>query len=250
MHTTIAFAESYTADGAFQKLSEVPDQHIKTTTEKIYIGDNDHIIGAFVAGGTDALEARLVSPSLRRINPFYVTPIETAIVPTEPISHVFHPESPIKLTPNEALECELKNSGVAAVQVSGVVFLAPGAIPPVHGEIFTVNCAFSGDSALNVWTFSEITFPDSLPVANYRVVGARVVAATGVAFRFVVIGQAHRPGGLVAQAPEDNDPHYQRFGGLGNWFTFSTIQPPGLEMLWSAANGVVDFELYLDVIQV
>lgn len=249
MHTTIAFAEANTPDGAFQKVSAVSDQHIKVYGEKIYIADYNHVIGGIALPGALALEARLVSPSLRRVNPFYLAPLEAAIIPTQPIAAIYHPESPVRLETNEAMEAEIKATAGAAREASVAVFLAPGSVPPVKGEIFTVDCSVNVALVLHSWEYSEITFPDSLPVGIYRVVGARAIVASGVVFRFVPVGEAYRPGGICAQAVDDNDPDLQRFGGLGNWFSFNSIQPPGIEVLGSAAVGAADYEIYIDLIK-
>ena len=79
--------------------------------------------------------------------------------------------------------------------------------------------------------------------------GARAVSPTGVVFRFVPVGESHRPGGICAQAPDENDPDLQRFGGLGNWATFSTIQPPGMEVLSSTVISGVTCQVYIDAIK-
>ncbi len=249
MHTTIAWGEAHTPDGTFLKLDAIPDQHIKVYGEKIYIGPYNNIVGGICLPGALALEGRMVSPSLRRVNPFYFSPLEAALVPTEPIAAIYHPQSPVKLDINEALEIEIKATAGAARESTAAVFLAPGGIPPVNGEIFCINCGVNVALVLHAWQYSEITFPDSLPVGNYRVVGARFICASGVVFRLVPIGEAYRPGGICAQAVDDVDPDLQRFGGLGNWFTFNTVQPPGVEVLGSAAVGATDYELYLDVIK-
>ncbi len=249
MHTTIAWAEAHTPDGTLLKLDAVSDQHVKVSGEKFYLFDYNHLIGAMAYPGALALESRLVSPSLRRVNPFYITPVEIAIVPTQPLAAIYHPMSPIRLEVNEALELEIRATAGAAREATACAFLSPGALPPVNGEIFTINCEVTLALVLHVWQYSEITFPDSLPVGNYRIVGARAVIATGVVFRFVPVGEAHRPGGICAQDVDENDPDLQRFGGLGNWATFSTIQPPGIEVLCSTAAGSATYQVYIDAIK-
>ena len=250
MHTTVAFSMSHTHTVAFQKVDAAKDQHIRVYGEKIYIGDYNMIIGQFACVGVNGLEARVISPTLRRVNPLYITPIDIALVPTEPIAAIFHPESPVRLETNEAMEVEVAGAVVATEQITVAVFLAPGAVPPVKGEIFTLNCAANVTAVLDEWSYSQITFPDSLPVGNYRVVGARVVRANATVFRFVPVGEAWRPGGIAVQAVDDLDPDLQRFGGLGNWFTFNSIQPPGIEIVTSVVAGAGAFEVYIDVIKV
>lgn len=250
MHTTIAFSANHVQTAAFKKVAAVKDQHIKVYGEKIYIGDYNMVIGQFACVGTAGLEARLVSPTLRRVNPLYIVPVDIQIVPTEPIAAIFHPQSPVRLETNEALELEIAGTATTTEQVACGVHLAPGGVPPVTGEIFTINCTADITAVLDEWVYSEITFPDSLPVGNYRVVGARVVRSHACFFRFVPVGEAWRPGGVCVQALEVLDPDLQRFGGLGNWFTFNSIQPPGIEILASTAAEAGVFEVYIDAIKV
>lgn len=250
MHTTVAWSESLDEAGAMAKLAAVPDQHVKVSGDKIYVSSFNHLIGGYAACGSTGDEARLVSPSLRRVNPFYITPVELAIAPVEPAAMRFHPQSAIPLDVNEALEAENDANPAAAEQHAIIAFLAPGAVQPVTGPIWTVNCGITLAQVVNSWEYSEITFPDSLPVANYSIVGARVIASGGIAFRIVPIGESYRPGGIVAQATDDVDPFLQRFGGLGNWVKFSSLQPPGIELLGSAAAASATYEVYLDLVKV
>jgi len=250
MHTTIAFSEAKNiATGVFSRLTGVPDQHIKVFGNMIYIASFNHLVGVYCLGGTVPEEARLVSPSLRRVNPFYITPIEIGLAPVEPIAMRYFPDSPVKLETNEALEAEISGVDAAASVKTVICFLAPGAITPISGEIWTINTHITLALVASVWTYSEITFPDSLPVASYTVVGARLVAAAAGAFRFVPVGEAFRPGGIVVQDVDENDPDRQRFGAMGRWFDFPSVQPPGIEVIASAAAGSATYELYIDVIK-
>lgn len=249
MHTTVAWSKALTMATAFAKLDAVIDRHIKTYTTMIYISDYNNLVGSICCGGADLLEARFVSPSLRRVNPFYIAPAEIEAFPVEPIAHLMHPESPVKLDTDEALEAEVRGTAVGDKQATTVAFLAPGAVIPMKGEIFTINCVFNAALVLNTWEYSEITFPDALPVGSYKVVGARVIKASAVAFRLVPIGEPYRPGGICVQAVDDLDPDFQRFGRFGHWCSFTTVQPPGIEILGGAAVAAADIELYLDVIK-
>ena len=66
----------------------------------------------------------------------------------------------------------------------------------------------------------------------------------------LTLGEAYRPGGVVVQTVAELDPDFQRYGGLGNWFTFNSIQPPGMELLASDAAGPATHEVFIDVIKV
>ncbi len=248
-HTTIAYAEANTPDGTFQKIDAVSDQHIRIEGTKVFVSDMNNIIGAMGCMGALSSELRLVAPSLRRINPFYVTPLEVAIVPDNPILHPFRPANPVPLEVTEALEIEYNGVAGAARQATAAIFLAGGALPTVSGMMWTINCTITLAQVVSSWEYSEVTFPDALAVGNYKVVGARVNCAGGVAFRFVPVGAAHRPGGVCSQGVNEEDPAFQRYGGLGEWFTFNTIQPPGIEIIGSAAAGSATYEVYIDVIK-
>lgn len=79
--TVVAFSESVDEAGALTKLAAVPDQSIRTEGDKIIVPELTNLVGEYVCGGTTLTEARLVSPSLRRLNPLYITPAEKALVP-------------------------------------------------------------------------------------------------------------------------------------------------------------------------
>lgn len=249
MFTLIAFSESQDPGGVFAKVAAVSDQHVRTSGDKITVPQLNNIIASYGINGTGLGEARLVSPTLRRVNPYYITPTEITIAPASDPRIMYHGDNPIPLETNEDLEVENSaNPAGAEVQTYGV-WLADGPQLPVTGEIVTVNCEITLALVASSWEFSEITFPDSLPVADYDIVGARLVAAAGTLFRFVPVGASNRPGGVCAVATDSLDPFMQRYGRLGAWLTFNTVQPPGVEVLASAAAGSATYQLYLDLIK-
>lgn len=248
MHTTIAYSKAQNCDGAFLNIPAVPDPHIKTSGNYVYIGSYNHIIGGIACLGTVALEARLKSPSLYRVNPYYIAPVQIAIVPTDPVAMRFHPQNPVPLDMNEGLEAEGKQTDITPLQITMGVFLAPGALSPVSGPIYTLNFEAKVDTVVDNWAFAEITWPDALPVGQYNIVGARLIAAGSVLFRFVLVGEAHRPGGICVQDADDPDPRFQRFGGLGVWGSFHSVQPPGIELVSSADGAEATYQGYVDVV--
>ena len=250
MFTTIAYSKGKDCDGVFTSIDAVPDQHVKTATIYITVPALNNIVGSYGLIGAAGSEARLVSPSLRRLNPLYINPAEIVSIPTADPLMMYHPQNPIPLDVNEQLEGQVNATALDVVQKMIAVWLADGMISPVTGEIFTVNAHVNVALVLDTWEFSEITFPDSLPVADYQVVGARLVAANLNIFRFVPVGEAHRPGGVGASAINAKDPWSQRFGRMGVWFSFNTVQPPGIECLGGAAVAADDYELYMDLIKI
>jgi len=247
MFQLVAFSESQDEAGAYTRMAAVPDQSIRAVGDTITIGELDRIIASAAFLGALGDEARLISPSLRRINPLSITPVELALFPGARPAMMYHGDSPIPLKTNEALEAENNSNPAAAEQHAVLVWLSDGEQLPVKGEIHTVNCTVTMAQVIDSWEFSEITFPDSLPVGDYDVVGARLEAAAAIAFRFVPVGKAYRPGGICAQLASSYDPFMQRFGRLGRWFDFNTVQPPGVELLGSAAAGSATYDLFLDL---
>ena len=248
--TIVGFSESQDAAGAFVKLKAIEDNHIQTAGDKITISELNNIVGTYCLGGTTGLQARLLSPSLRRTNPLYITPLEKTLVPTDDPAMIFNPESPIMLDTNEDLEVELKSDPAAAEQNTVGVVLSDGVIQPVTGKIFIVNCTITLALVAGEWAFSRIVFPDSLPVGNYSVVGARVEAAAGTLFRFVPVGGKWRPGGICCPDVDSNAPLHQRYGRMGTWFDFDTVQPPGVEVAASAAAASGAYQIYMDIIKI
>lgn len=249
MFSVVAYSESQDPGGVYEKMAAVADQHVKTSGDGITVPQMNQLIGAFFAGGTVPDKCRVISPSLRRINPLYIVPSEIALVPGADPAMLYRGENPVPLDVNETLEVENNANPAGAEQQTALVFLADGPIVPVTGEVWTLNCQITAAQVLDSWEFSEITFPDALPVGDYDIIGARCEAAGGVGFRFVPVGAFHRPGGVCAQAVNSKDPWAQRNGRLGAWASFNTITPPGVELLGSAAVGSATYDLFIDVIK-
>jgi len=248
MHTVIAYSESQDLAGARGNVAGVPDQHMKVQGDGIYIGEYNKLLGAYACIGSLGEDARLVSPSLRRINPYYIRPLELAIDPAGDPIHAVSRNILLDLDVNEALECQIIADPAAAEQETVLVFLASGAIQPIDGKIHTVAFTITLALVAGAWAFSEIDFVDELPVGNYKVVGAVLEADGTVGFRFVPVGASHRPGAPTVPACNYEADKTFRFGNFGTWFTMSTLQPPGVEVIASADAVSATYYGYMDII--
>ncbi len=248
MHTTIAFGElGNVAAAAWENNAAIPDAHMKTEGDYIYISEMNKIIGFFALPGTTATMIRLSAPSIRRVNPYYIPFFETAILHAGVFeTPVFYPNIGLTLTPGEGLECE---QYISLAEVHTILVFLASVIPtPVQGNIHTVRVSCEPVLTAGLWGYSEITLLDPLPVGSYDVVGARFEIAAATGFRLVPLGGSHRPGGVPVKDTEDNDPPLQRYGGLGVWCNFIHGQTPGIEVVTSVDAVKATYYGFLDLI--
>jgi hypothetical protein len=246
--TTVAFSEENEPDGTFQEIDAVPDPHINTEDQFVYVPPWNRIIGANALLGAAPIQCRLQSPSIRRINPYYINVLEAAITHIGNVEKTFHPNKFVSLTPNEQLECEVAAGAGDPRQVTIVVFLADSDITEVNGEINQIYFTCEPTLAAGVWAFSPIDLPDGLPVGHYQIVGARLESATSIAFRFIGHLANNRPGGMCVPDNASMEDPTQRKGGLGIWMEFDSVQLPGIEVIDSAATGPLCLNGYMDVV--
>ena len=252
MHTVIAFQEAGTGAAGQANIAAVPDPHVRTAGDYIYVGEMNNIIGVFAFGSTLLTGMRLESPSMRRLGNYEISPIQIAIEPAGDDAITLHPMSPLALEINEGLECiQRVSADASADRVACGVFLSDGPLAPVDGEIFHVRATATLAAATSgVWQNAEITFDDYLPVGRYALVGAEVVQADGTLFRFNPVGESHRPGGVCITAVGVKGAPAFRHGQLGVWCEFDQLTPPSIEILTSETATATAVVLFLDLIKV
>jgi len=234
-------------------IAAVPDQHVRTDgADIIYMSAINQIIGVFAGGSTLLTGMRLESPSLRRLANYEIQPVGITAEPDGDVAFMLHPESPLVLEENEGLECIQRVSGNAGAEaVFCVVFLSDGTVSPIHGNIFHVRATATLPAATAyVWQNAEIAFDNPLPVGRYQLMGAHVMTVDGVAFRFVPIGEAHRPGGICNVIDGISSYELQRFGGLGVWCEFDQITPPSIEVVNSVTATGTAVRMVLDLVKI
>ena len=249
MHTVVAYSESITPDGSEVNIAAVEDQHMKTSGDEITIAEYNRIIGSVLCGGSTVSRGKLITPSLRGLNPYDINPLVAALFPTGLYNYNMHPGSPIPLQMNESMEAFVTAATASASQLSAVVFLTSGDISQFRGNIAKVRFSFTVTKTAGSWKYANVTFIDDLPVANYDVVGADVVCAAAVAFRFVPVGGGARPGAPARNAVDSPIDPVFRNGNLGVWFSFNTVQLPGIEILASASASSATFYGTMDLVR-
>lgn len=250
MFTTVAYSESIATTAAWQKITAVADQHIKTAGDSVYISSYNRLIGALLVLGTNALGGRLVSPSIRRFAPVEISPISIVLITTDPVEHDVNLQRSIVLDIDEQLELEFYGTAVAAQQLGGAVWLADAEITPVKGSIFTVRGNITLAGAAGAWEYSDITLEEDLPVGAYDIVGLDVVAANGVCARLVPVGASNRPGAPVRQTIDATIPgNIFRHGKMGVYCTFPHNNIPGIEVFSNTAVAGATYQILLDLIK-
>ena len=228
-------------------LDGIPDQHIRVSGNDIYIGDLNHICMSY-AIGANINDAQLSSPSLRRVALEDVVALEQSATPVDPPKINWKEDSPRGVESDEALNALTEDAGSGGQQTV-IVGLSSGALTPVTGDIVTIEFTASIDATAYEWSNGAITFGQTLPVGTYQVVGADVIEADSIAFRFVPIGATHRPGGICRGSRGESVIAKQRRGQLGVWFEFSHLTPPTLDILCTA-TGTKSVDGFLDLIKI
>jgi len=252
MFTLIAYDEiAPTTAIAYAAVDPIDDQQAKIEGDRVYIGDLNQVLAYAVASAEVVTAAYLSSPSLRRLALLDIMPIRLSDDFASPNAVNWQLESPTLLETNEGLELFCySNIAVPAQNIIGAVWLADAPITPVSGEIFHINATATIVQVDATWVNTEIDFRQTLPVGRYQVVGAHCWMTDLLLFRFVPIGEAHRPGGVGGILLGSEVPDVQRDGGLGVWFEFDQITPPSVDILANIGAAGTDVQMILDLIKV
>ena len=225
------------------------DPHIRVEGDNIIVPAWAPNLMALYAYGVDLTLARLVSPSLRKLANPDICPIDKADEPTSipPFHDLF--DSPIPLEVSEALVFQGAEDNAAAGDMAAFAWLGDAIAAIPAGKIFTVRSTQTITLlTVDVWNNRAFTLDQTLPAGRYAVVGARAQAAGLRAFRFVVVGESHRPGALGFDADGDIAPPRFRNGKAGVWFEFEHNEPPTIDLMSLSADTAVN--IWLDLIQI
>lgn len=255
MFTLIAFNEAVDAAGVFYNIKGAADQHVHVEGDVIYVPDFATKVLSASAQIYDGTRAYLLSPSLRKMGVFPISPsnnIQTLWDANHPVKRdMYRGDSPISLIAGEGLEAFAKTNVDTTKFVSISVLLGDAPVSPVKGEIWTVRTTTALiTTEESKWKNGEITFDETLPVGRYQVVGAQCWAVYGTLFRLVPVGARNRPGGLCTGGHGQWGPLHQRAGRMGVWCEFHSTTPPSLDLLGRETRDPEDVSLYLDLIKI
>lgn len=246
MFTLVTFHETQ-PPGTLVNVAGLTDPHVRVAADDIYVPDALPFLLAFmVVGDAYITQARLESPSLRRLANVDVCPIDLAPEPSSPPLLNSCLKNPKALEGSEGLN--LKATGSQAFRTFGLVWLGDGPITPVTGEIFTVKATASATLTAYAWSNAAITFEQTLPRGRYQIVGMKAKSAGLVAARLVIPGYAWRPGCLGCDAYSDVERQEFRRGEFGAWGEFDHDLPPTVDFLSVSADTAE--EIWFDLIKI
>lgn len=237
------------AAGGSEYLNAVQDQTVFTEGKDVRIPpDRNYYLGGLTVNEiNDVNFAALEAPSLRPLSNQYISRAvnQASIALTSwPIDYQFL--SPRQLRVTESMQYLINETGGAATDLYGVVWMGDGPQQDVSGEIFSTRLTAAVQQVEGAWTAGNMVFTEALPVTDYQVVGMRVEAATGVAARLIFSNSEIRPGTIMHNVVGDIDAQMFRKGRSGVWGQFDINQPPRLEVLGGTAAVQ---NVYLDLIR-
>lgn len=248
MFTTVAY-ESTGSFAVLTAITPVPDPTVAVIGNDIRIPvqlPNLLGVACSINSVASAPRAQIVTPSLRAIVPFDVTPIVNGLVFGDGFFMAPLFNTPVPLVGLEPMDAFVQNG--AAVVNRVIAQLSDGPIKPTGGKIYTIRATASATLVTATWVNSgALTFASTLPTGHYQVVGFRSISTNQAAARIFFVGYPWRPG-IIADTAEGNlQAPYFRYGNWGVWGEFDNTVPPTVDFL-----GVTDTAetLYFDLIKV
>lgn len=248
MFTMIGFYDA-TAHAALAAVDGIADPHVRVSGNDIYVPNLNKLLGYF-AGGSGCTEARLQSPSLRRVVNQRINPVYPEALPANSYygdrGHFFK-AMPRTLDIGEALNAYCLN--VAATAEYVFVWLMDKLDPLPAGEMVSIEADATITLIEGAWVNGALTFGQTLPAGRYAVAGLRAAKHECIAARLVFPDTSPRPGTLGRGHYYEHDFPETRYGGLGNWGEFEHDAPPTVDVIGSAA-GAQAIVFTLDLVQV
>ena len=242
-----AYSQSENPSTLTQVNALTPDQVLQVR-DNSFIAHKVNKVGMVVGFAAHLTRLQMQAPSLRKVAQLEIQPIVNAAPAGGNGWGFVSYENPdmdlLELEDGEEFGAFATDSNASAEQITVGVRLHDGPVRPVKGRIFSMRVTASTTLTANAWSNCTLTLDQNLPKGNFAVVGARFKSAGALLFRMVFLGQAYRPGGIAEQSDLALDLPLQRFGRLGQWGTFESVNPPTIDVLSTSADtseeGVLD----------
>lgn len=250
---TVAFSATVPSVNLGTLVTPVVDNTVTIQGNNLLIPSTyNQLYGAapFAPASSTVTSVQAQTPSLREMWFPNLTPVTLGATFAGKQHVVEWFDNPIPLETNEGLNIESDALLAAASGAYGsIVFLSDGKRQPISSQrIFTMRVTAAAALTVNTWVNAPVVFDQTLPVADYELVGLRAEGTGLLCARTVFIGASAitRPGVPGVAAATDIDLIEFRGGRMGSWGRFNSLTPPSFDFLGASGTSQV---LYLDLIQ-
>ncbi len=237
-----AYFASIANTAADQQVAAIADGLIPTRDSALVVPADMHKVVLLHAFGTNLTVAKVKPASYRRFGDYWIEPIANAMggagatTPYLDLTDGPGAGAPLELDPQEELPFYAQQNSAGAQNAYGFVIFADGPLRKREGKFFTVRATGTTTLVANAWSSVSLSMDTGLPAGRYALVGARAKSAGLLAFRFIIVRQNNRPGGLAFQGDTSFEPTGQRNGGWGIWGEFDHLSIPTLEAFSTSAD--------------
>lgn len=243
-----AFRTAAQAIGAVNVALTPVDDSILTVSGSGFITGLDARAKFAFVHGVGMANARLNTPSLRRISIPSLQPTQVVLAPAA------NPQFPefLGFEPNlpavDPISVESTNTDAGTQDHRAAIALGFRESIAVPGPIWTVRGTGAIVQTATGWVNGALTLDQQLPAGRYAVVGGQCIVANGWAWRLIFQGATWRPGGMSSVAAGTPGSDLFRKGRLGTWGTFDAFAPPNLEIFGTGAGATQT--VFLDIMPV
>lgn len=249
MFHTFAYESSISNDGNLHQLTYVPDSILPPAGNGLLSNALAYLMALSVVGA-NCVRGQFQAPSLRDYGNIDIDPVNIGTAIESPPRLNDYSMKPIPLAVSEEWDAyAAQNNGSTSETEYLIGWCSDGTIQPVPPKkIVQIYWTASTTLTQNKWSLIAMTLSQPLYAGSYALVGARLLSAGALAFRFVPSGgvsaTTNRPGGIGVQAYDQLDWPRQRFGGWGTWLQFTNTTVPQIEVLSTSADtsesGIID----------
>lgn len=233
-----AFASAKTDSTANETVTAVADPALTTTANGGFLMPQDLQCIAGQAMNDTVTDARFSVPSLRTLGLPYIDPLlQTATMATGDKYAKWRETGPL-FRKNDELIAQMSNGASTVDTAFMAAWLRRSFMPVPPGPRTTLVATASVTLVAKAWALKPLTFAQIPPTGDFAVVGMHAYGTNGVFARLVFpANTTWRPGCPCYQAltTADADPMF-RFGRLGEWGRFHSVNLPQIEVLGDTAG--------------
>lgn len=247
----MAFSADLVDSTADQTLTAVADAGWAVNVNGRYIAPFDvQLIGAAVTN--DAItRARINSPGLRDLGLPEISPLNVAAAFAAPMPISLWDSAGPRIRMNDEFGIDATIGAATDEVADGCILARKVKLPVPPGERVTIRGTAAQTLVAGAWTIANITFDQQPPVGRYAVIGMQAVCNDASFARLVFPeDQTMRPGAPVgATIAAFNPSLWNRFGNIGEWGRFNSVQLPQLEVFGHTA-GAETPAVILDLVRI